>query len=107
MVENNVLYNVTIKIAKEVEDEWVSWMTNTHIPEVLATKCFLSSRMNKLLYLEDEDGATYSIQYLSNNMKDLQIYLGSHAPKLQDDVKIRYENKFVAFRTIMEVLQDF
>jgi hypothetical protein len=107
MSEHNILYNVTIKIHKEIEEEWCSWMLKTHIPKVMNTGCFTNSHFNKMLFVKDDDGETYTIQYLCENMKTLQAYLGSHAPKLQKEHQERYKDKFVAFRSVMEVRGKF
>ncbi len=43
-----IIYNVTVNVEKEVEEVWVNWMKETHIPEILATGLFHEhiSRMN-------------------------------------------------------------
>lgn len=107
MSEHNILYNVTIKVEKEVVEEWCSWMLTSHIPEVMSTGCFLNSSFNKILLEDDEDGETYTTQYLCENMKTLQSYLGSYAPRLQNEHQKRYNDKFVAFRSVMEVRGKF
>lgn len=99
-----IIYSVTVNIDHDVHDEWVKWMRDVHIPDVMATGYFLENRFARVLLLDDETGATYSIQYLCKNMADLQIYQGSHAPRLQADVKERYDGKFVAFRTVLETV---
>ncbi len=45
------LYNVTITIDLDVHEDWVRWMRETHIPEVMATGMFVSNRMSRLLPL--------------------------------------------------------
>ena len=35
-----ILYNVTVKIAKAVHDDWLEWMKTVHIPDVLKTNLF-------------------------------------------------------------------
>jgi len=99
-----IIYNVTVNINDEVHDEWVAWMRNVHIPDVMATGFFLENRFAKVLLTKDEGGVTYSVQYLCKNMADLQAYQGSHAPRLQADVKEKYDGKFVAFRTVLETV---
>jgi hypothetical protein len=37
-------------------------------------------------------------------MDDLKEYQRLHAPSLQKDVADKYANKFVAFRTVLEVV---
>jgi hypothetical protein len=38
-------------------------------------------------------------------MADLQKYQGAHAPRLQAEVKEKFDGKFVAFRTVLELVQ--
>jgi hypothetical protein len=37
-------------------------------------------------------------------MDDLKEYQTNHAPRLQKEVADKYANKFVAFRTLLEVV---
>ncbi len=79
-------------------------MKEVHIPDVMATGFFLENRFAKVLLVEEEGGVSYSVQYVCKNMADLQAYHGSHAPRLQADMKEKYEGKFVAFRTVLETV---
>ncbi|MBC7863177.1 MAG: DUF4286 family protein [Bacteroidia bacterium] len=98
------IYNVTVNIEDSVKTEWIEWMRAKHIPDVIATGCFLSHRICKLLAVEDQ-GATYCIQYFFNTMEDLNRYQEQHAPRLQKDHMEKYGSKAVAFRTLMEVVE--
>ncbi len=97
-----IVYNVTIQVDHDIEKEWLEWMNAVHIPDVIATGCFLEGRISKLM-VDDETGVTYSIQYVLENMQKLEEYQQKYAAKLQKEHSDRYENKFVAFRTVMEV----
>ena len=99
-----IIYSVTVNINPEVHDEWVAWMRDVHIPDVMATGYFLENRFARVLLVEDETGVSYSIQYLCKNMADLQKYQGAHAPRLQAEVKEKFDGKFVAFRTVLELV---
>jgi hypothetical protein len=102
-----IVYNVTINIEDEIEQEWLNWMRLTHIPELINTGCFVSARMTKVLVEEQMGGKTYSIQYSCNTRADLDKYIDNYAPQLQSNFNKRYKDKFVAFRTIMQVIEDF
>ena len=100
-----ILYNVTVKIDNNAHDEWLEWMRNVHVPEVIATGCFTDNKMMRLLDPPpDEEGVTYAFQYFCKNMDNLRSYWENFAPELQADHKQRYEGKFVAFRTVMELV---
>lgn len=99
-----IIYNVTVNIEKDVHDEWLEWMKTKHIPDVMATGFFLENKLCKVL-VDEEQGVTYSFQYTCKNMEDLKEYQQQHAPRLQKEVADKYANKFVAFRTLLEVIK--
>ena len=98
-----ILYNVTVNIDSDVEQDWIDWMKSTHIPEVMATGFFTEHRMMKMLSeSEDETGRTYAIQYMADSLDELETYLNTVATKLQKASIIRYGTKLAAFRTVLE-----
>jgi hypothetical protein len=98
-----VLYNVTLKVDNAIHDEWYHWMINVHIPEVLATKKFLSHRMMKILGDDDHDGITYAVQYTCIDINTYLEYQKIHAQSLQLKTKLKYGDNLLAFRTLMEI----
>ncbi|MGB0403159.1 MAG: DUF4286 family protein [Salibacteraceae bacterium] len=98
-----IVYNVTVKVEHSVHDEWLNWMKETHIPDVMSTKMFHDSKMLKVL-VDEEDGITYSIQYRVESWEKLEDYQNNHAPRLQKEHTEKYQGKFVAFRTLLEEL---
>ena len=98
-----ILYNVTVNIDADVEEDWIKWMKETHIPEVMNTGFFTEYRLMKLLSgQEDETGKTYAVQYQAESLDQLEVYLNTAAPKLQKASIIRYGTKMAAFRTVLE-----
>ena len=98
-----IIYNVTINIEDSVEQAWLKWMQDVHIPDVLKTGLFLDCRICRLL-LEEETGVTYTFQYTANSIDDYHQYQKEHAPLLQKEHNDRFKDKFVAFRSLMEVI---
>ncbi len=97
-----ILYNVTVKIDHEVRQDWLQWMKEVHIPDVMDTGLFVKHRMFRLLGVDETDGITYAIQYLCNSMVEYQLYQEKHAFRLQEEHRQRYQDRYVAFRTLME-----
>lgn len=99
-----IIYSVTVSINKGVESDWLHWMKEVHIPDVMATGLFSESHFNKLLYPppHDDNSATYNIQYHCASLADYERYQEEFAPRLQQEHTARYEQQFVAFRTILE-----
>ena len=101
-----ILYNVTVSIDPSVSEEWLSWMRTIHIPEVMATGCFVESRLSRV-QVEEEGGVTFAITYLSPNQALLDEYQSKHAPLLQKSHSEKYIGKFAAFRTFLHVIEEF
>lgn len=99
-----ILYNVTVNIDHEVKAEWFEWMNSHHIPDVMATGLFEECRFTKVI-AEDDGGETYSIQYLCPNMESFMTYQNEHASRLQKEHTEKYQGKFAAFRTMLEVMK--
>ena len=59
-----ILYNVTLSIDPEISRDWLQWMREEHIPEVLATQCFTEARLSRVNG-EEEGGMTFSEMYFS------------------------------------------
>jgi hypothetical protein len=98
-----IIYNVTTQIDPGVHDEWMKWMKSHHIPAVMKTGCFIEYRMLKVLG-EEAGGHTYSIQYTCKAMNDYHEYEQRHAPALRAEYIEKYKDKFVNFRTLLEVV---
>ena len=101
-----ILYNVTVSIDPTVAEDWLNWMRSTHIPDVMATGCFLESRISRVQG-EEEGGLTYAITYLAPDETAISTYQQQHAPRLQQAHKERYEGRFAAFRTFLNVIEEF
>lgn len=101
-----ILYNVTLSIDPAISEDWLEWMRSKHIPDVMATGCFVESRLSRV-HGEEEGGVTYSVMYLSPNQEKIDEYREIHAPALQKDHSERYSGRFAAFRTLLSVIEEF
>jgi hypothetical protein len=100
-----ILYNVTIKIDAQIAEEWLDWMKTRHIPDVMATGKFESYRLLKIIGEEDEYGIGFAIQYIAPDIEHFEQYNKECAPSLQKEHTERYQGRYGAFRTLMEVLE--
>jgi hypothetical protein len=100
-----MLYNVTVSIDPSIETDWVHWMQNVHIPSVLQTKCFTKCVLSKV-HGNEAGECTFSVLYWALSKQDFEQYLSTHASALQMEHSARYEGKFVAFRTTMDLILE-
>ncbi|MEM7108162.1 MAG: DUF4286 family protein [Bacteroidota bacterium] len=97
-----VLYNVTVGVDKDIELEWLSWMKNEHIPEVMETGKFTAYKIFKVLGHDDPATTSYSVQYFSSSITLVNDYLMNDAPQLIQKHQLKYKDRHVAFRTLLE-----
>lgn len=99
-----ILYSVTVNVENDIHEEWIKWMREKHIPDVMNTGCFV---MHKIMHLLEpkQEGNTYSFQYFCESMEVLSKYQREFAPALQQELAVKYPNKYVAFRTILDVIE--
>ena len=97
-----IVYNITIKITPAIEADWVAWQQQEHIPEIMTTGMFLEYKFFRLLEQDDEEGITYVLQYFTQSMQNYQQYLQEYALTLRQKAFEKWNDQFIAFRTVME-----
>lgn len=98
------IYNVTIKLDSSIHDSWTNWMKEEHIQDIMNTGCFEKFVFVKLLDIDDSEGPTYAVQYYAESKAQYNRYIDLHAPKMRKASMDKWGDKFIAFRTLMEVV---
>lgn len=97
-----IIYNVTVSLDPSIHQDWLQWMKEVHIPEVMQTGFFLDHKLCRVLV---EDEITYAIQYTCESQEVLEHYQKKSASVLQKKHSERYNGKFGAFRTLLEIIE--
>lgn len=98
-----ILYNVTIKVNWSIHNEWLQWMKEVHMPEMLQTGCFTRHQLLRLLEVDEEEGPTYACQYYAESKTDYNRYIETFSTTMRDKGLKLWGNNFIAFRSIMQV----
>jgi hypothetical protein len=99
-----IIYNVTIKADHTIADAWLQWMKEEHIPEVIATGCFAHALVLRLLEVDETDGLTYAVQYHAESKDKYNRYIQDYAVDMRKKGLDKWGDKFIAFRSVMEVV---
>lgn len=99
-----IIYNVTVKVENDIAEQWVKWMKEEHIPDLLHTKLISDARLCRLIDQEEADSTTYVAQYSCASMNEYNTYIDDYATDMRERAFKAFGNKFIAFRTVMEVL---
>ena len=100
-----IIYNITIKVDWSVAEIWLKWMQETHIPDVLSTGCFEKHQLVRLLQVDETEGPTYATQYYAPLLSKYDYYLQHYAPTFREQIKDKWGEKYVDFRTLMQVVE--
>lgn len=101
-----IIYNVTTNIQESVQEQWLNWMQQKHIPEILSTGKFSSARIVKVLVEEEMGGITYSVQYTTDSKDTLEKYYLEDQARFQAEALQLFADKMLSFRTELEIISE-
>lgn len=103
-----IIYAISIAIEKSVHEEWIGYMKEVHIPDVMRTGCFRKCELQRVLEPASEaEFLAYSIQYSSDSIEDYERYRTELAVLLQAEHTQRFAGEFKAAREVREVMLEF
>ena len=98
-----IFYNVTCNVGADISEEWIAWMKDEHLPEVMGTGLFISHTFCQLLTeAADNEGLNYTIQYKLESMANYDQYVLEFGPSLKQKTADKWGEKVLAFRSLME-----
>lgn len=103
-IKSMFIYNVTVQVEKAIAEQWLEWLQSEHIPELMSTGCFSHCQIVKLLDVDESEAITYAIQYYSSSRELIDKYVTEFAGAIRKRNSEKWNDRFVAFRTIMEVI---
>lgn len=99
-----LIYNVTTKVDWSIAGEWLQWMKEVHLPDVMRSGCFEKNHLVRILDVDEEEGPTYAAQFFVASKGLYEEYINNYAPALRKDVNERWGNKYISFRSLMELI---
>lgn len=97
-----ITYIVDVRVAASRVDEWVNYMTNGHIADVVATDYFTSGTLARVLDPQEQDVAIFRVSYRCVSEEQLAAYRTLAAPALQAHHAARFGTDVVAVRSVTE-----
>ena len=98
------IYNVTTQVKEYIHVEWLEWMRNDFIPEMIATELFSYYRIVKILDIDESDGPTYAIQYFTDSRAKYDQFVQLYSNKFSQKAIEKWKDKIFSFRSLMEVI---
>lgn len=99
-----IIYNVTTKVLDVISRDWLVWMKEVHIPDILATGCFNNAVILQLTEVDDSEGPTYAVQYAAPSKAMYNRYVSSFAEGMRQKAEAEWGNQIISFRTVLRVV---
>lgn len=96
-----VIYEVTADVDPAGIAKYEAYMRDRHIPDVLATGCFLSATIARSI------PGRYRIRYIARNMDILDRYLGTYSDQFREDFAEHLGSSVEVSREVWSELQTW
>lgn len=97
------VYIVTIHIKRVVEEEWLKWMKEEHIPDIMNSGYFSGYEIFKVVIPDAlSDESVYQFHYRFGSIENYYEYAEKAAPEFQRKHSEKFPGKFKASRAILK-----
>ena len=95
-----LIYEITATVDADIAAEYEKYMTEQHIPDLLATGHFAAAFFAK-------NGNTYRIGYHADSREHLDAYLANDADRLRGDLLEHFPEGVELSRQVLEIVALF
>lgn len=99
-----IIYNITTKVHKSIAAEWLQWLKNIHVKEVMESDCFTEFKIVKLLEIDETDGPTFAVQFAAQSKGLYNRYIEKFAGEMRKRSFDKWGDKFISIRTVMQIV---
>jgi len=99
-----IIYNITTKVHTSIAAEWLQWLKNIHVKEVMESDCFTEFKIVKLLEIDETDGPTFAVQFAAQSKGLYNRYIEKFAGEMRKRSFDKWGDKFISIRTVMQIV---
>jgi len=99
-----IIYNITTKVHNSIAAEWLQWLKNIHVKEVMESDCFTEFKIVKLLEIDETDGPTFAVQFAAQSKGLYNRYIEKFAGEMRKRSFDKWGDKFISIRTVMQIV---
>ncbi len=100
-----LIYNITVRIDNNIQDEWLRWQKEVHIPDMMSTGLFYDHRFFRLPEHDDADGKTFIIQFYLKEKKLYEKFIKEYSETFTKKNMNKWGDKSVLFQSLLESVQ--
>lgn len=99
-----IIYNITTKVHNSIAADWMQWLKNIHVKEVMESDCFTEYKIVKLLEIDETDGPTFAVQFFAESKGLYNRYIEKFAGEMRKRSFEKWGDKFISIRTVMQIV---
>lgn len=100
-----IVYNETYVIDEAIQQQWLNWMQTEQLPAIMKTGWFQSYTILSVLDSPNE-GKTYCVQFKADTMASYEYFVKRHLKWFHQLHNQQFENKFVVFNSVMQLIDQ-
>ena len=100
-----IIYNITTKVHHGIAADWLQWLKEIHVKDVMQSECFTKYRIVKLLEVDEADGPTYAIQFFAESKGLYNLYIEKFAGEMRNRSFTKWGDKFISIRSVMQIVE--
>ena len=94
-----IIYRVTVEVNNDIEIDWLKWMKEIHIPDVIKTGYFFDWKIEKQILPDNSlDKTIYIINYYTNTISIIRSILKEMPPDYKKNIT---KNILVNFKLLV------
>lgn len=101
-----LIYNTTYHADEEVVKNFLIWLREVYIPEVLQRDMLRQPRLCRILSHRQEGGESFSLQWEVEDSGILHRWHVSQGKHLNEELSKIFKDKVVGLPTLMEVMEE-
>lgn len=98
-----LIYNMTYLVPEQAMDKWTLWVKEEMIPFMLSSEAFTKPQVAKVLFQDNAEGHSMSVQFHVSDMDVLQNWHRDNAQLFQQLSAKRFGNEVAYFATVLEL----
>ena len=100
-----IIYNVTTKVDGTIAKEWLHWLKQEHISDMIGTGCFTHAVILQMTEVDETEGPTYAVQYHAESKALYNRYINEFSNDMRQRSLNRWGNKIISFRSVLKVIE--
>jgi len=97
-----LIFNTTYHIENERVDDFIRFIIKSYIPKATFSRFLHDPRFTRIFPQHEEPGSSYSLQFRVKDQETLNYWLRTEGELLEEDIRIKFNDKVIGFITILE-----